>query len=845
MITSKHITKIVAVIMAIAVCLCLCAMVFADKLVDLAGGAGVTMEYESTLFDTSQPIAVNIIMDEADWEEMLSNATAEEYFQCDVEINGKKFYQVGIRPKGNTSLSSIASDPDTDRYSLKLEFDQYVDGQTCFGLDKLILNNNYADATNMKEALIYDMYQFIGADASLYNYAEISVNDEYWGVYLALEAVENSFLLRNYGTQDGELYKPDSMNIGGGMGGGMEMPDMSDMDFGDMQFPSMGEGDSSTSSDGTTFGGRVPGGSDLPETDNEASGDVAGEDNGSGQQMRPGSGTTGNPFTGITDVLNDLNMEELASVLETAGFAELADAIQDSDFVNLAAAVAEVNTEELAEVLNDAGYSELAELMQNMDFSQMFGGESGMQMPDMSDFGGKGGFSMGGSGANLNYSDDDLDSYSTIWDGAVSNTSESDHQRVVTALKNISEGTDLEEYMDVDNLLKYMAVHVFSVNADSLSGSMAHNYYLYEYDGVLNLLPWDYNLALGGMGGMSRDGSSSATDVVNDAIDNAFSSTEFFDTLMENEEYKAQYYAYLQQLVDEYLLGDGLEEFYTRTRNQIDTLVETDPNAFYTYDEYISAAETLYEVAKLRGESISGQIAGTIPSVSSEQADSDALIDASHLDLSVMGTMNMGGGMNFGDFNRGGKTTSDDESNIYEGMTQPQSNSRMTENSGDETNMAIGLTSTNETAQENSVSQETGEEIPEDFNPSEFEGEIPEGFNPSQFGGEMPEGFDPSEFGGEMPEGFDPSQFNGQMPGSSSDDTTQNETKPEDSTEQQESQNTFPGQTGDMSNMPTMNFGNNNATSTVSNLILYGVCFVLMVAALLFAKFYRRKPRKR
>ena len=38
-----------------------------------------------------------------------------------------------------------------------------MDGQTCFGLDKLVLNNNYADATCMKEALIYDMYQYLGA----------------------------------------------------------------------------------------------------------------------------------------------------------------------------------------------------------------------------------------------------------------------------------------------------------------------------------------------------------------------------------------------------------------------------------------------------------------------------------------------------------------------------------------------------------------------------------------------------------------------------------------------------------------------------------------------------------
>ena len=183
---------------------------------DAMGGGEVNVEYEISLFGTDEPMTVNIIMDEEDWEEMLANATAETYYPCDVEVNGETFYRVGIRPKGNTSLLAIASDPDTDRYSFKLEFDQYVNGQTCCGLDKLVLNNNYADATNMKEALIYDMYQYLGADDSLYNYAEIYVNGEYWGVYLALEAGEDSFLLRNYGTENGELYKPDSMNIGGG-----------------------------------------------------------------------------------------------------------------------------------------------------------------------------------------------------------------------------------------------------------------------------------------------------------------------------------------------------------------------------------------------------------------------------------------------------------------------------------------------------------------------------------------------------------------------------------------------------------------------------------------------------
>ena len=435
-------SAIIAAGMAAAVCLCLCTVAFSGPIAAAAGETGITMAYETALFDTSSVFGVN-------------------------------------------------------------------------------MNNNYADATNMKEALIYDMYQYLGADASLYNYAKLSVNGEYWGVYLALEAVEDSFLLRNYGVQDGELYKPDSMNIGGGKDFGDFNAD--DIDFGDLDL------------------------GDMTPPDRNA-------------------------------------------------------------------APAEQKTAAAGERPAD-------------DFG--FGG-------------GKGGFSMSGGGADLNYTDDELDSYETIWDGEITDTTKADHKRVVTALKNISEGNALEDYMDVDNLLRYMAVHVFSVNEDSLSGSMAHNYYLYEAGGKLNLIPWDYNLALGGMGR-----SNDATSVVNDAIDNAFSGTTFFDTLMADEAYHSQYYAYLQQLVSEYINGGGFDAFYERVRSQIDTLVESDPTAFYSYDEYLTAAETLYQVVKLRGQSIQGQLDGTIPSTEAAQRTSDALVDASALDLSAMGYMNSGGGGGF------------------------------------------------------------------------------------------------------------------------------------------------------------------------------------------------------
>ena len=559
MVTNKYITKIASVIMAAAVILCLMASLFSDKLQEVYGNNAVTMKYESKLFNTDQIMDIDILMDEDDWNNMLENAISEEYYSCNVVVNGKTFYSVGIRPKGNTSLSSIANDPDTDRYSFKLEFDHYIEGQTCYGLDKLILNNNYADATNMKEAIVYDMYQYLGVDASLYNYAKISVNGDYRGVYLALEAVEDSFMLRNYGTEDGNLYKPESMGIGGGVDGNGfpqkgEMPDGED-------FPQKGE-----MPDGEDFPqkGEMPDGEDFPQK---------------------------------------------------------------------------------GEMPDGEDFPQKGEMPDGEDFPQMGEAPNG-EAADI-----KMGIMGGNGGADLNYTDDDLDSYSTIWDGEITDSDKKDHKRVVEALKNISEGTDLETYMDVDNILKYMAVHTFVVNDDSLSGTMAHNYYLYEYNGKLNILPWDYNLSFGGMsmGGKMGGQSLGATSVINDAIDTLFSITDFFDALLENEEYLEQYHGYLNELVEKYVNGGEFEKTYERIRSQIDDLVGNDPTALYSYEEYEKAANMLMEVVQLRAKSVSGQLAGTIPSTDEgQQQDSSNLIDGSDIDLSVMGSFSGGGGGNEG-----------------------------------------------------------------------------------------------------------------------------------------------------------------------------------------------------
>ena len=173
--------------------------------------------YENRLFDTSRVHTVDIVMD--NWSSFLETCENEEYSVCSVVIDGESYKNVGIRAKGNTSLSSVSS-MGSDRYSFKIEFDQYDSTKSYYGLDKLSLNNLIQDSTCMKDYLVYQLRGQFGVDAPLCSYVYITVNGQDWGLYLAVEGVEDSFLQRNYGSDTGELYKPDSTGFGGGRGNG-------------------------------------------------------------------------------------------------------------------------------------------------------------------------------------------------------------------------------------------------------------------------------------------------------------------------------------------------------------------------------------------------------------------------------------------------------------------------------------------------------------------------------------------------------------------------------------------------------------------------------------------------
>lgn len=172
-------------------------------------------KYIDKLFSMDRVNEIDIIVNEKDWESLLENAMDKEYIIGDININGEKFSSVGIRAKGNSSLKMVASDDTTDRYSLKIDFHEYIKNQTYYGLEKLALNNCISDATYMKEYLSYKMFQDMGIATPACSYANIKINGQDWGLYLAVEIMEESFVERYFSSSSGNLYKPENTEAGG------------------------------------------------------------------------------------------------------------------------------------------------------------------------------------------------------------------------------------------------------------------------------------------------------------------------------------------------------------------------------------------------------------------------------------------------------------------------------------------------------------------------------------------------------------------------------------------------------------------------------------------------------
>lgn len=135
--------------------------------------------------------------------------------KADVEIDGKKLADIGLRFKGNSSFMMARN---SLKRSLKVDFNQFVKGQHFLGLSKLNLNNNAMDPTQMREALAYEVFRKAGVPAPRTAFARVylsvpgRVQHQYLGAYTVVEQVDKPFLRRHF-PGEGALFKPEANGV--------------------------------------------------------------------------------------------------------------------------------------------------------------------------------------------------------------------------------------------------------------------------------------------------------------------------------------------------------------------------------------------------------------------------------------------------------------------------------------------------------------------------------------------------------------------------------------------------------------------------------------------------------
>ncbi|TRX71103.1 CotH kinase family protein [Carboxylicivirga sp. M1479] len=137
---------------------------------------------------------------------------------CSFTFNDTEWYNVGVRYKGNSSLKS-AYQSGNQKLSFKLDFDEFEDdypalkNQRFYGFKQLNLNNNFDDASLLREKVASDLFRQFGLVSAQTSFCEVYVDNgsgpQYFGLYTIVEEMDDTVVETQLSDYSGNLYKPD------------------------------------------------------------------------------------------------------------------------------------------------------------------------------------------------------------------------------------------------------------------------------------------------------------------------------------------------------------------------------------------------------------------------------------------------------------------------------------------------------------------------------------------------------------------------------------------------------------------------------------------------------------
>ena len=160
---------------------------------------------DDDVFRSREISEIRITMDADHKIDLLDDVDLFEdiYYPCDLTFQNSRLNEtvqnVGIRLRGNTSRNH-------PKRSFKIDFREFG-GEKFHDYKKFNLKAENNDPSVIREHLALEIFRLAGVPAARSHHVKLYINDEYMGLYLNVEQIDDEFVQERFGNDEGNLYK--------------------------------------------------------------------------------------------------------------------------------------------------------------------------------------------------------------------------------------------------------------------------------------------------------------------------------------------------------------------------------------------------------------------------------------------------------------------------------------------------------------------------------------------------------------------------------------------------------------------------------------------------------------
>ncbi len=166
------------------------------------------LSQDQDVFDKTRMHQVEIFTEDSVWFDSLQSyynaalhGAKHRYTKNTVIIDGVCLQHVGLRFKGKYSNYGFPG----KKKPFRLDFNEFLSNQEFQGLKKLNLHNHAGDPSFLREFMAYDLFTHLGIEVPQCSFAELYIDNVYWGCYLIVEEPNKPFLEKHFGNKSGNF----------------------------------------------------------------------------------------------------------------------------------------------------------------------------------------------------------------------------------------------------------------------------------------------------------------------------------------------------------------------------------------------------------------------------------------------------------------------------------------------------------------------------------------------------------------------------------------------------------------------------------------------------------------